>query len=222
MKRMSAGFAAAVSIMALIATACGSDDNTTADVSATAGTSVSASASAVATGSPGTAADLSWIATAEPPPSVTPSLWDPRARLEHAISLIEFQVKLPTYFPTSADKLGSASAGSDDLPPHSVRILNLLFGGRTVTIDGKEVLSTMSYVLNDGALKTTRGDLVSDDVSGYKLYKEVVGTASDGTPIRTSYMALDANSTVTVMFTGEQPTMDGLTKMLGSLKVVKP
>lgn len=90
-----------------------------------------------------------------------------------------------------------------------------------VTIDGQEIESTMDHMLNDGPLTTPNGELVAEDVSGYKLYQEVVSTASDGTPAKASYMALDADSTVVVVFTGEQPTMDGLAKMLGTLRAVK-
>jgi hypothetical protein len=41
-------------------------------------------------------------------------------------------------------------------------------------------------------------------------------------PTKTTYMALGSDRTIVMDFTGEQPTMDGLAKMLGSLKVVKP
>jgi hypothetical protein len=58
------------------------------------------------------------------------------------------------------------------------------------------------------------------DFGEYTLYRDGTGTVDGAKHV--SYTAVGATRTVSITFTGEQPTMDGIAKMLGSLKEVTP
>jgi len=59
-------------------------------------------------------------------------------------------------------------------------------------------------------------------LAGYEVHKDVVSSDKQGNPVKVTYTARADARTLVMGFTGDQPTEEGLRKMLESLEKFKP
>jgi hypothetical protein len=155
---------------------------------------------------------------------------DPEAinvKLVKAGERLGFPVRVPDYFPTSANKLAQITtnlgpSGHGIPKGNGVPMLNLGFDGGPFTFDGKPGISSLVIFELNGRLNSPTGKLWEQDLAGFTVYQDISGTDGSGKPTRTSYMALEANATFVFIFEGEQPTREGLERMLASLHPFSP
>jgi hypothetical protein len=153
---------------------------------------------------------------------------DPEAvndALQMASDRVGFAPKVPNYFPTSADQLVwvDSSTGPAEFDS-GFRIIELVYqSDEPFTVaDGADIPSLVEIFLKDGRLLKPNGELAATGLAGYDVYLLVVDQDDQGNPLVTTYTALAETETIILNFSGEQPTLDGVAKMLESFAVVEP
>lgn len=159
------------------------------------------------------------------PPQLTENpVSDMPGNAEQALAVvvgkINYQLKLPSYFPTSADRLQWANYGSHPHGgPQPAPVADVMYlGSKTVTVGGEHVRPSLE-IQYSGSLRdavSADGDLVSTNLAHYIVYRRVTYKGADGTPVMVRYIALHAPVSMALTFTGEIPTTAELEKMLTS------
>jgi hypothetical protein len=146
-----------------------------------------------------------------------------KAAFKDAHARAGFPAKVLEFFPTSANRLvmvDSAPGAANDVG--GLRLIELVYeSDETIVINGLEIPSTLDMTQLDVSLKNPRGDVISDEGGGYRVYQNVVSVDSSGTPTKVSYTAIGAAETIIMDFTGEQPSIEGLVRALESLRPVE-
>lgn len=141
--------------------------------------------------------------------------------LKDASAKVGFAAKVPTDLPTSARRLQivNTSTGPGGT---GMRMLNLVFSSDVpFEAKGQKTTSSLEMFQLSVRLEHPNGELVSTNVAGFDLYRDVVDSDEVHGPIKVTYMAVRDGETLVMDFTGEQPTLEGLAKMLASLVTVK-
>lgn len=145
---------------------------------------------------------------------------DPNLALATVVAKIEFTLELPTYFPTSADRLRWANYGSHPSSgPQPDPLPDVMYiGDNVVTADDNQIHPALEirYSVVPHHFLSPSGDVVSENFADYILYKAVNYKAADGSPVMVTYTAIHSPVSMSLVFMGEQPTMPQLEKMLKS------
>lgn len=145
------------------------------------------------------------------------------AALVAAEERVGFSPLVPSILPTSANTLVwvDASAG----PPgssNSLRLVELVYRAKeTSLIAGEAGFATLEMFQTNGRLNNANGELVASDIAGFEVFRDVVSVDAAGEPTKVTYTARAAGHTFVMDFTGDQPTVDGLRRMLESLAPFK-
>lgn len=149
---------------------------------------------------------------------------DPQHALATTVANAHAGILLPTAFATDANQLiwanyGPPSNGNDG----SSRHVEIMFKSRgTISVDG--VVAPSSFLLHEfsNQLVSPPGVKIKDDAAGFILFEKTVSKSREGDPIRTIYTAFRGTTALVMTFAGEQPTLDRLTTMLGTLRTLTP
>jgi hypothetical protein len=141
-----------------------------------------------------------------------------QAALASASSRTGIEPRLPTFLPTSADRLvwvdwSTGPPGVDG----GLHLIELVYQAEEpVVIDGHERRPLLELFLLEVRLSNPNGELIDSDAAGYELYYDLVGVDAAGDPVAGTYMALSADATIVMAFTAEVPDVADVERMLAS------
>ena len=149
---------------------------------------------------------------------------DPQQALATVVGKITYELKLPSYFPTSAGRLQWANYGSHPYSgPQPEPVANVMYLSRTtISVGGVHVHPSLEIQYSGSSRNgvSADGDLVSTNLADYIVYKRSIYKGADGTPVEVMYTAIHAPVSMALTFTGELPTTPQLEKMLKSFAPV--
>ena len=159
------------------------------------------------------------VASGEGPGQNVPvqSVEDGAKAIRQAADAMGFAPKEPSLFATSANKLVLVDTGQEQL-----RLIELVYRSEgKIAIKGSEDYSMLEFFQLPARLESPNGEKTNIVAPGAEIYRDVVDVDEAGKPIKVTYTVLYADRTYVMDFTGEQPTDEGLVKMLASMAIRK-
>ncbi len=136
---------------------------------------------------------------------------------------VGFQADVPTFFPTSATRLVLVDSGTGPSSKvgGSLPLIELVYeSDKKFIFKGKELTTTYELFQVLARLNTPRGEKLAVSNANFEIYRDVVTKDDAGAPLKATYTAVGATKTFVIDFSGEQPSDEGLVKMLESVRPV--
>jgi hypothetical protein len=139
--------------------------------------------------------------------------------LREAEEVVGFEALVPKYVPTKANKPSLVDAS---IPPagqqNGLRLIHLVYESEApADIGGRSSYHRLEIFQLPIRLNDANGEPYAANLAGYEVHKDVVSVDEYGAEIKATYTARNETSTLVMDFTGDQPTLEGLNEMLGSL-----
>ena len=145
----------------------------------------------------------------------------PDEALRAASNRLGFPVKVPTFFPTSSNRLVlvDSSLGPAGVPS-PLKLANLIYQSERVsTFGGVQYRDSVEIFETDVRLAQPGGQQIDLGMAdGPDVWEERAEEKIPGAPAKVTYTILHAKSTYVVTFTGEQPARADLARMIASFK----
>jgi hypothetical protein len=136
-----------------------------------------------------------------------------------------FAAMMPAFLPTPVDRAvlvewGAYPSGSTGGPYDSIRWEYT--SDATVDLGRGPVPAARIGITLTSKPLWAEGRPLDDDLAGFDVWVAEGPPASEDLQASTWYYAHGGGGTMTIVFTGEQPTIEGLERMLASMEVVEP
>ena len=148
---------------------------------------------------------------------------DAERSLQTASQTVGFQADVPTFFPTSANRLVLVDSGSGpgSKVGGSLPLIELVYeSDKKFSFKGQQLTMTIELFQMLARLNTPRGEKLAVSNANFDIYRDVVTKDDAGAPLKATYTAVGANKSFVIDFSGEQPSEEGIVKMLESMRPV--
>ena len=145
-------------------------------------------------------------------------------KLQTVSDKVGFQADVPTFFPTSATRLVlvDSSMGPEGKVGGGLRMIELVYeSGKKFSFKGQELTMTIELSQVLARLNSPQGEPLAVSNANFDIYRQVVTKDEAGAPLKATYTAVGATKTFVIDFSGEQPSDEGLVKMLESMRPVR-
>jgi len=136
---------------------------------------------------------------------------------------VGFQADVPTFFPTSATRLVLVDSGTGpgSKVGGSLPLIELVYeSDKKFSFKGQQLTTTIELFQVLARLNTPRGEKLAVSNANFDIYRDVVTKDDAGIPLKATYTAVGATKTFVIDFSGEQPSDEGIVKMLESMRPV--